>query len=165
MPESNQVSIVIPQEVLTEVETAVATIKNKLEPYLVSLTPEERRDMVKMSDKTFPFVEKTLNYAESVPKFAPPYMNVAELKVDFTAVKDLSSILNPLLEVTSNLEDSKMVSGGEAYVSALAYCNSVKLAAKMDIPDAKPIYDDLKQRFVKKWLTLSLRIPLGKSLS
>jgi len=27
MPESNQVSIVIPQEVLTEVETAVATIK------------------------------------------------------------------------------------------------------------------------------------------
>jgi len=71
-------------------------------------------------------------------------------KCSSIVVKDLSAILNPLLGVTSNLEDSKMVSGGEAYVSALAYCNCVKLAAKMDIPDAKPIYDDLKQRFVKK---------------
>jgi len=32
----------------------------------------------------------------------------------------------------------------------LAYYNSVKQAVKMDIPDATPIYDDLKQRFVKK---------------
>jgi len=37
----------------------------------------------------------------------------------------------------------------------LAYYNSVKLAAKMDIPDAEPIYDDLKQSFVKKSLTLN----------
>ena len=150
MPESNQVSIVIPPEILTEVEAAITTVKTKLEPYLVALTPTERRDIVKMSDKTIPFVEKTLNYAETVPKFAPPYMNVAELKVDFTAAKELAAMLNPLLGVTSNLEDSKMVSGSEAYVSALAYYNSVKLAAKMDIPDAKPIYDDLKQRFAKK---------------
>jgi len=150
MPESNAVSIVIPQEVLTEVETAVATIKSKLEPYLVALTASERHDIPKMSDKTLPFVEKTLGYAESVPKFAPPYMNVAELKVDFTAVKDLTAILNPLIGVTSNLEDSKMVSGSEAYVAALSYYNSVKLAAKMDVPDAKPIYDDLKQRFNNK---------------
>ena len=150
MPESNQVSIVIPPEVLTEVETAVALIKTKLEPFLVALTPEERHAIPKMSDKTFPFVEKTLNYVETAPKFAPPYMDIAELKNDFTAVKDLTAILNPLLGVTSNLEDSKMVSGGEAYISALAYYNSVKLAAKMDIPDAKPIYDDLKQRFAKK---------------
>jgi len=103
-----------------------------------------------MSDKTIPFVEKTLNYAETVPKFAPPYMNVDELKVDFTAVKELSAILNPLVGVTSKLDDSKMISGSEAYISALSYYNSVKLAAKMDIPDAKPIYDDLKQRFIKK---------------
>jgi len=34
-------------------------------------------------------------------------MNVAELNGDFTAVKDLSAMLNPLLGVTSNLEDSK----------------------------------------------------------
>jgi hypothetical protein len=50
MPESNQVSIVIPPEVLTEVEAAVATIQTKLEPYLVALTPAERRDKPKMSD-------------------------------------------------------------------------------------------------------------------
>lgn len=149
MPEMNQVSIVIPPEVLTEVKAAIVTIQTKLEPYLVALTPEERRSAVKIGDKTHPFVEKALNYAETVPKFAPPYMNVAELKIDLTAVTELTDMLNPLSGVTSKLDDSKMIAGGEAYVSALAYYNSVKLAAKMDIPDAKHIYEDLKQRFAK----------------
>ena len=35
MPEQNQVSIAIPEDVLTEVKTAITTIQTKLEPYLV----------------------------------------------------------------------------------------------------------------------------------
>ncbi|MBI9072546.1 MAG: hypothetical protein JEY94_13170 [Melioribacteraceae bacterium] len=149
MPEQNDVSIVIPPEILTEVETAVATIKEKLSPYLVALTPSERHELPKMRDKTIPFVEKTLNYAESSPEFAPPYMKVDEMKVDVTAVENLKSVLNPIQQIDSNLDDTVMVCGSEAYVAALSYYNSVKLASKMDIPNAKPIYDDLKQRFAK----------------
>ncbi len=80
MPESNSVSIVIPPEILTEVETAVATIKTKLEPYLVALTPTERHDIPKMSDKTLPFVEKTLGYAETVPKICTTLYECGRVK-------------------------------------------------------------------------------------
>ncbi|MBI9073103.1 MAG: hypothetical protein JEY94_15990 [Melioribacteraceae bacterium] len=147
MPEQNDVSIVIPPEVLTEVQDAVTLIKTKLEPYLVALTPEERKTMAKMSDKTVAFVEKSLNYTEASPEFAPPYMKVDELKIDVKAVDDLNSILKPIEQISSNLDDTVMVCGSEAYISALSYYNSVKVAAKMDIPNAKPIYDDLRQRF------------------
>jgi len=33
---------------------------------------------------------------------------------------------------------------GESYINALSYYNSIKQAAKMDIPGAKSIYEDLK---------------------
>jgi len=150
MPEQNDVSIVIPPEVLTEVKDAVTLIKTKLDPYLVALTPDERKTLPKMSDKTVAFVEKSLNYAETTPEFAPPYLKVDEMKIDVTAVDELSEILNPIKQIGSNLDDSVMVCGSEAFVSALSYYNSVKMAAKMDIPNAKPIYDDLKKRFINK---------------
>jgi hypothetical protein len=39
------------------------------------------------------------------------------------------------------------LAGSEAYVTALAYYNSVKLGAKLDVPNAKAVYSDLKIRF------------------
>lgn len=150
MPEQNDVSIVIPPEVLTEVKDAVTLIRTKLEPYLVALTPDERKTLPKMSDKTVAFVEKVLGYTESTPDFAPPYMKVDEMKIDVKAVEDLNSILKPLQQIESNLDDTVMVCGSEAYVSGLSYYNSVKMAAKLDIPSAKSIYDDLKKRFTNR---------------
>ncbi|MCF8259914.1 MAG: hypothetical protein K9J12_04015 [Melioribacteraceae bacterium] len=147
MPESNQVSIQIPPEVLQEIQTAVTNIQTKLAPYLIALSPEERHQIPKMSDKTTPFVEKTISYTESNPQFAPPYMKADEMKIDFDAVQTLKTIFNPLNQLVSNLDDSIMLSGSEAYIGSLAYYNSVKLASKMDVPGAKPICDDLKQRF------------------
>jgi hypothetical protein len=42
-----------------------------------------------------------------------------------------------------------MLAGSEAYVAALSYYNTVKLASQMDIPNSKTIYEDLKTRFKK----------------
>jgi hypothetical protein len=42
-----------------------------------------------------------------------------------------------------------MVAGSEAYLGALSYYNSVKYATKLNVADAKIIYEDLKQRFQK----------------
>jgi hypothetical protein len=42
-----------------------------------------------------------------------------------------------------------MMAGSEAYVSALSYYNSVKTAAKMNVPGAKIIFEDLSKRFAK----------------
>jgi len=40
-----------------------------------------------------------------------------------------------------------MLAGSEAYVAALSFYNSVKQAAKLNVPEAKTIYEDLKKRF------------------
>ena len=42
------------------------------------------------------------------------------------------------------------LSGSEAYVASLAFYNSVKQAAKINIPGAKAISEDLKLRFTRQ---------------
>ena len=76
-------------------------------------------------------------------------MDVPEMEIDLKAVNDLLDIYRPLLQLTQKLDDSIMLSGSEAYVASLAYYNSVKVGAKMNIPNAKAIHDDLKKRFAR----------------
>ena len=143
----NIISIEPAQETLDTVQAAVQTASDSLAPFLVSLTPEQRKELPKMSDKSTPFVEKALSYAASEPKLFPAYLDVEELKKDVNAVAALTTIYRSLAQLTEQLNDTITLAGSEAYVAALAFYNSVKQAAKMNVPGAKTIYDDLKKRF------------------
>ena len=145
----NQIDFVIPDDVMSDVMTKLNEVSTALLPYLIALSPEERRDLPKMSDKTIPFVEKTLDYTESDPQFAPPYMNKEELANDMKVHGQLTELFRFVQQLDSNLDDTTMEAGAESYVNALSYYNSVKQAAKINVPGAKTIYDDLRKRFQK----------------
>ena len=149
MSTENLVSIKLTSEDRKKAKDAITDLNEVLNAQLISLTPEKRMEIPKMGDGTEPFVLKALDYAKSNPEFAPAYMNVPELQVDIKAVDDLQDVYRPLLQLMQKLDDSIMLSGSEAYVASLAYYNSVKIAAKMNVPNAKAIFDDLKKRFVK----------------
>jgi len=100
-----------------------------------------------MKDKTLPFVEKVVEYTVTRPEFIPAFMNVPELVKD----KEAFSILNTFLRLVTNiqieLDDTALLTGSEAYRQSLVYYNAVKQAAKMNVPGAKEVYDDLRKRF------------------
>jgi hypothetical protein len=150
MSTENVISIEIPASDIQIVKDALATINSTLSPYLLALTPEQRKTIPKMSDGTEPFVAKVMDYAVSDPQFAPPYMDVPEMKKDFDAVTQLMPLLRTVDQLEDNLSDTAMMAGSEAYVAALSYYNSVKMAAKMNVPGAKAIYEDLRKRFEKQ---------------
>ncbi|WP_339924336.1 hypothetical protein [uncultured Cyclobacterium sp.] len=145
----NAVSIQFPEADLQAVKEALATLKTILGPQLIALSPSERQTVPKMSDGTLPFVEKVMDYAQSDNQFLPPYVDLQELEKDWLAVKELMPLLRDLQQLESNLNDTLMMAGSEAYVGALSYYNSVKYGAKVNAADAKVIYEDLKQRFDK----------------
>ena len=145
----NQIDFVIPDEVMTDVSQKLSEVNTALQPYLIALTPDERREIPKMSDKTIPFVEKTLDYTVSDPEFAPPYMKREELANDMKAHAQLTELFRTVQQLYNGLDDTAMEAGAESYVTALSYYNAVKQAAKMNIPGAKSIYDDLRKRFQK----------------
>ncbi|MEP4669133.1 MAG: hypothetical protein ABJZ91_09945, partial [Cyclobacteriaceae bacterium] len=125
MSTENVISIEIPPADVQAVKDALATIQTTLAPYVLALTPEQRKTIPKMSDGTEPFVSKVMDYASSDPQFAPPYMDVPEMKKDFDAVTALMPLLRTVDQLKSNLNDTTMMAGSEAFVSALSYYNSV----------------------------------------
>jgi DNA relaxase NicK len=54
----NKHLVSIPQDVLAQAQSYIDSANAVLAPYLLPLTPSERRDLPKMGDKTLSFVEK-----------------------------------------------------------------------------------------------------------
>lgn len=146
MAQDNLISAEISAATLAEIRTAIETIRTKL-PFLVNLTMEERQAYAKMGDKTVAFVSKALSYAKENPTLCPPYLNVAEFEKDMQLVEQLDAVLRPLRAVVEGVDDSTMLAGSEAYAAALIFYNSVKMAAKMNVPGTDSIYEDLSARF------------------
>jgi len=145
MPYQN-ISATISAANLTAIKTKINEIKALL-PFLINLTAEERQTIPKMGDDTLSFVSKALEYAQNNPNLVPPYVDIVEMNKDFKLAADLISILQPLNQLQEGVDDSNMAAGSEAFVTALAFYNTVKYAAKQNVPGAEAIYNDLKTRF------------------
>lgn len=147
MSKENAISIEIPEAEITRVMELLTEVNGILNQYLVSLTPEQRSTIPKMSDGTEPFVMKVLSYCKSDPIYCPPFLDVEELDKDFKVVEQLNPVYRNLNSLLDRVRDTKMLAGSESYVNSLSYYNSVKLAAKKNVGNAETVFDDLKKRF------------------
>jgi hypothetical protein len=143
----NENRILIPENVLGEVLNALKHANNLILPYVTALTPAERKSLAKMGEKTLSFVEKAQEYAKQNPNFIPSYLSMSEFDIDFADARNLWPALLASQQLHENLDDTVMVAGSEAYQAALIFYNSVKEAARHDVPGAKAIYEELKKRF------------------
>jgi hypothetical protein len=149
----NKISIIIPPEVYTQAVQKLTELQTLLQPYLIALTPEDRRALPKMGDKTLAFVSKSLDYAEINANLLPAFMDLAEWQKDNTANTQTNALYRLAQQLTSNLDDTAMLSGSESYTASLGFYNNVKQAAKMNVPGAKAVWDDLSQRFPGRTIT------------
>ena len=53
----------IPTDIIAQVQTKLNEIRPLLLPYATPLTPSERRDLLKMGEKSLTFVEKSYRFA------------------------------------------------------------------------------------------------------
>ncbi|NVK53087.1 MAG: hypothetical protein HWD85_09145 [Flavobacteriaceae bacterium] len=146
----NKISIEIPAADLQAAKAALDQVQQILAPYVIALTPDQRKTIPKMSDGTEPFVGKVIEYADSNPQFLPPFVDKGEFDKDWEAISGLLPLLRLCTQIQDTLSDTTMLAGSEAYISALSYYNSVKQAAKVNVPDAKAIYEDLRKRFERR---------------
>jgi phage gpG-like protein len=149
MSTNNQISIVIPQNILNEVTSKLQECKTALAPYLQGLTADDRITMLKLGNKTVATVQKTKSYLDTNPEFAPAYMDKAEFLKDEATATQLSPIENLAHQLATDISDTIMLAGSEALYAALLYYGQVKEAHHKGIATAKPIYEDLSQRFAK----------------
>ncbi|SHJ67499.1 hypothetical protein SAMN02745146_3666 [Hymenobacter daecheongensis DSM 21074] len=143
----NQFQSDIPAAVLEKVQKSLNDIKAALQPYLISLTPDERKTMLRMADKTVAFVQKTTEYGTNSPAFVPPFVDFDELKQDVAGLTALTPLHQQLEQLALDTDSTMMMAGSEAYGNSLTIYNNIKFMAHNKQPGAQTAYDDLRQRF------------------
>lgn len=146
MAQHNQISATLSAKDMEEIMKALDVIQRKL-PFLINMTLDERRTHLKMGDRSFPFVGKSLDYSKTNDHLVPPFLNVTEFDKDMVLLAQLTQIERPMLSLAEGISDTKLRAGSEAYSAALLFYQAVKLAAQMNIPGVKSIYEDLRARF------------------
>jgi hypothetical protein len=139
--------VAIPENILEQALNLLKEVNDLLLPYFKSLTPSERRSLAKMGGKTLNFVEKSHEFAAQNGNFVPPFLDMHSFDVDFSDAHNLWSVLLIAKQLYENIDDTTMIAGSESYQAALIFYNSVKMAARQDVPGAKAIYEELKKRF------------------
>jgi hypothetical protein len=147
MSQTNQIALQIAEKDLTEIKECIQKLQTVLMPYLKTLSPDDRAELPKMGNKTFSFVQKSLEYCRQNPDLVPQFLNVADFEVDLGGFETVRSLYQPLLQITDALADTMTLSGSEAYTAALIFYSAAKNAAKSKVPKAETICDDLSAHF------------------
>lgn len=142
----NNVSIVINDEAMKNIQAGLDMIHSNL-PNLITLTPEQRRTLPKMGDKTQAFVSKSIDYARQNPDVLPKYLDINEYTKDVEAYNRLFQIAAPTQKLVEEVDDTMLLVGSEAYTASLAFYSALKTAIAAGEVGLKGVYDDLSARF------------------
>ena len=126
---------------------AIATIKEKL-PFLIDLTPEERKSLPKLGDRSRAFVAKALEVATQNPDILPRSFDTEEMRRDVELFEALYPILLSLSQLKELVDDTFLAAGSEAYVAALSVYGYAKASGNTQGLDTA--LDELGRRFARK---------------
>jgi len=143
----NRISASLSQADVDAVMAAITTIRQKL-PFLIDLTPEERRTLPKLGDKSRAFVSAALIVAQQNVDLLPRYFEVDEMAKDVHLVEVLDSIYAEMTKLYELLDDTRVAAGSEAYLAGLLVYQSVRAAGKGAGLDCQ--LDAMGQRFARK---------------
>lgn len=142
----NKVDVTISDATVAQFITKLDELK-ALVPFLISLSPKERKSKQRMGRGRVAFVTNALEGAKLNDAIKPKYGNIANAEKDLVACAQLDKIVYPLLEFTQMITDTRVQAGSEAYNVALKIYNEAAEAVKEKVPGVEVIYNQLKQQF------------------
>lgn len=146
----NRLSLDITDAQKEDVSKASTELTNATKGLNIVIDKEEVKSLPKVADGRIPFVQKAADYCVSNPEHLPAVADVFEFQKDLKTFLAIREMVRPLRQVLENLENSMAVSGSEAFHAARDYYKMVQLNAKLGVPGAQAIYDDLRQLFEAK---------------
>ena len=130
MPYEN-ISATVSDQAMAEIKGAIATIHAQL-PFLINLTPDERRKRFKMGDKSLAFVRNSVTATQNTPDIVPGNFDIAEFNRDY--------------QLTETVDDTLLAIGSESMASSLLVYDYAKTTSRHS-PGIKNVADQLGERF------------------
>ncbi|NTV45431.1 MAG: hypothetical protein HGB11_02655 [Chlorobiales bacterium] len=115
-------------------------------PFLITLTPDERRRLTKMGMKSTAFVQQCLQAVKDNGALMPAGFPLTEFDKDVKLAADLLPILTLSRQLTEKLDDTLLAVGNEAMAQSLQVYGQVKLSAKHN-PGMKVLAEQIGMRY------------------
>ena len=136
----------IPLPVLKNARQKLDEMMDMLAPYLVTLSQAERQTLVEMRADYFKFIEASYGLAIENPEMLPGFFETMTFGEDFSIAQELLKFAAALNQLRDNISGMEMAAGNYGFQAALAFYNTIKIAARHDIPGARMIYEKLKPK-------------------
>lgn len=125
----NLISLNLNDAAWAEIDAALAVIKGHFTPF-ISLSPQERRELSKMGDKSEAFCRQTLMVLAQNPQVIPPSLDLAEAQGDLANLDKLRPRLHRLRDLLGKGEDTDMALGSDVMSASLDGYALLKITGK-----------------------------------
>ena len=145
MAKDNLVTATLTAADMQAVSDALTTIRTKL-PFLIDLSPVEKRRLFKMGDGSRAFVEKALIAAQANPQVLPPAFDLAEYARDWALWAQVSTLATNITQLSELIDDTQTALGSDlmnAALTAYGYLNEASVGGLEEIKA------DLGKRFTR----------------
>lgn len=137
------ISATLSETDLQAIRTSIESIKTKL-PFLITLLPEERRKMVKLTTNGPDFLNKVMTALKDNPEIVPGTFDLPEFEKDVKLLLQLVEIQSQLNVLSSAVNDTIMALGAESMTTGNRGYNLLKDAAKI-VPGLKAVLAEIKK--------------------
>ncbi|RDZ28946.1 hypothetical protein [Lysobacter silvisoli] len=131
----NLIDLQLPADALNAIDEALNTLESALIG-LVALTPDQRRQLTKMGDKSEAFCRQALHVVNENPGILPRNFDLDGLRRDLAALDALRPRAVRLARLNERLQDSDMALGSDLMSAALEGYAFLKIAGKGEGLDA-----------------------------
>jgi hypothetical protein len=129
------------------VMNAIATIKENL-PFLVDLTAEQRKGLLKMGDGSRGFVSKAQELVQQSSDFLPRSFDVEQMLRNAELWQEMKGMLLAMNQLQELMDDTYVALGSQAYSDALAVYQYAKAVSHTGTLEQSVV--EMGKRFVKK---------------
>lgn len=133
----NQINATIPAGEPTRALNLLKQAHEILVPYLHALTPDERKNIVKMGDKSIGFMTKLLDYTTNTPSFVPAFIDFDALKQDVGVANDPTPLDQFAAQFALNLDSTVMVASSKGMSQASPVYKNIRFLAEQKPPGAQ----------------------------
>ena len=122
---SNKIDVTLSAEQIAAILAALDTLDTVL-PFIVSLTPEERRSLFRMGTRSEGVVREALTAAEQHTDHLPQSIGLVEMQRDIALRDTLQPVLSRLGAIHTRVNDTWLLAGADAMQKATAVYRVLK---------------------------------------
>ena len=141
MATNNRISATLTATDVTAILAAYVIIKTKL-PFLITLSPAERKKMRKMGQKRHGYFQDVYDGVNAFPSAIIAGFPLAEYTKDATLWTALMQLAPQIMGIAESLDDTMMQLGSELVVNSDIAYGFLKAAAKLD-SNIRPTVDKI----------------------